>query len=242
MHWLSAGRVGATLVLALTERARSLRHLDLTQAVDLPPLQVTRTEHFPSLLSVLAQADRAALVHSTGQVSAFGVGLQWTERAAALIPLTGGTRHTSARRFSFDEPGSLVLVVSEDGPVSVFADGALAAVVRADPCRTGFPVTVLGSDPPDPTGEAIVPCTRCRQPLLVDHVRFDGWRGGPERLPCPVCGNVIVIDAYRAAIRGVAKDGRALRRPGPWSAQRRERLRDGLTALQPVHRPSTVGR
>jgi hypothetical protein len=34
-------------------------------------------------------------------------------------------RHTSARRYSFDEPESTVIVVSEDGPVSVLRKGAL---------------------------------------------------------------------------------------------------------------------
>ena len=36
-----------------------------------------------------------------------------------------GTRHTSARRYSADDPGATVIVVSEDGPVTVMRAGHL---------------------------------------------------------------------------------------------------------------------
>ena len=34
-----------------------------------------------------------------------------------------GMRHTSARRYSFDDPTATLIVVSEDGPVSVIRNG-----------------------------------------------------------------------------------------------------------------------
>ena len=34
-----------------------------------------------------------------------------------------GMRHTSGRRYSFDDPRSTVIVVSEDGPVTVLRNG-----------------------------------------------------------------------------------------------------------------------
>src|SRR5205823_2262845 len=108
-------------------------------------------------------------------------------------------------RFSFDEPGAVVFVVSQDGPASVFSDGALITVVRADPCRSGFPLDLLGALAPDPAGETTVCCPRCERPLLVDEIRFAGWEGDPEHLPCPVCATELVLDAYRSAIRGVRK-------------------------------------
>jgi hypothetical protein len=96
-----------------------------------------------------------------------------------------------------------VVVVSEDGPVTVFSDGATAAQVRNDPCVTGFPVTSLSA--PGGDNWEIVSCRRCKRPLVVDEVRIDAWAGGPELLACPVCGAEVRIDVYRAAIRGVAK-------------------------------------
>jgi len=35
----------------------------------------------------------------------------------------GGTRHTSGRRYSYDDPLATVVAVSEDGPVSVLRNG-----------------------------------------------------------------------------------------------------------------------
>lgn len=205
VHWLSAGRVGATLVLGLRDDPRGLGHLDRSGEITPPPLSVAHREHFPALLSVLGQMDRAALVAPDGRVVALGVGLGWSDRAEELVGITGGMRHTSARRFSFDERDAVAFVVSQDGPASVFSDGAAVTVVRVDPCRSGFPLAILGAAAPGPRDEVTRRCPRCAQVLVVDETRFDGWEGEPEELPCPVCGSPVVLDAYRSAIRGVYK-------------------------------------
>lgn len=204
-HWLSAGGVGGTLVWYLVDVGEgAFARVDLSKSVHGPALSAARHDHFAPLLSALGQMDRAAIVLRDGAVARFGVALAPTDRAAALVGATGGTRHTSARRFSFDEPRALVFVVSEDGPVTVFSDGATAAVVRADPCRTGFQLSLMQSA--DPAGERALCCPRCEKLLLIDEIRFAGWRGGPEHLPCPVCSEPLTIDAYRAVIRGVRKE------------------------------------
>lgn len=205
VHWLSAGHVGATLVVALRGPALSLGHLDTSAAITPPPLSVAARDHFPALLSTLAQRDRAALVDPDGTLVALDVGLGWGEKAERMVGIVGGMRHTSARRFSFEEPGAVVFVVSQDGPATVFSDGTAMTVVRADPCRSGFPLDVLSSVGVDPTAQAVVTCPTCERPLVVDETRFEGWRGEPERLPCPVCATMLTLDAYRSTIRGVLK-------------------------------------
>jgi hypothetical protein len=205
VHWLSAGHVGATLVVALRGPALALGHLDTSAAIIPPPLSVACRDHFPALLSALGQRDRAALVDADGTVAALDVGLNWGERAERMVGIVGGMRHTSARRFSFEEPGAVVFVVSQDGPATVFSDGTALTVVRADPCRSGFPLQLLSSVAPDPGAQTTLTCPRCERLLVVDQTRFDGWAGEPERLPCPVCGTTLVFDAYRSAIRGVLK-------------------------------------
>jgi hypothetical protein len=204
VHWLSAGRVGATLILSLEGDPRELEHVDLSSAISIPPLYVTRRQDLPPLLSVLSQMDRAALVDPDGRVTTVGVGLRSSDRSLSLVDSTGGTRHTSARRFSFDEPTVIGFVVSADGPVSVFSDGAAAATVRTDLCHSGLPATSPASVI-NVEGETTVHCAQCFRPLLVDEVRFAGWEGPPERLTCPVCDATVIIDVYRAAIRGVRK-------------------------------------
>jgi hypothetical protein len=205
VHWLSPGHIGASLVVGLDGDPRKLLHLDRSGEMDVPSLNVTRRDHFSPLLSLLSQVDGATLVDPDGEVSTVQVGLQWSDLAGQLVAPTGGMRHTSARRFSFDEVSSLVFVVSQDGPASVFSDGALLTAVSADPCRTGFPTALLGTSTPDDSGETTVACPQCAKPLLVDEVRFARWTGQPERAPCPVCGYLLSLDAYRSTIRGVRK-------------------------------------
>ena len=205
VHWLSAGQVGATLVVALRGPARLLHYLDHSAATTPPPLSVACRDHFPALRSVLAQRDRAALVDPDWTVAALDVGLSWSDRADRMVASVGGMRHTSARRFSFEEPDAVVFVVSQDGPATVFSDGTPVTEVRADPCLSGFPLARLSAVDPDRDGETTVTCPHCERVLLVDQTRFEDWDGGPERLPCPVCGTTLSLDAYRSAIRGVVK-------------------------------------
>ena len=51
-----------------------------------------------------------------------------------------GTRHTSARRYSYDDPQATVIVVSEDGPVSVLRNGVVQPVPLTRPSLSAGPV------------------------------------------------------------------------------------------------------
>ncbi len=201
VHWRSAGRVGATLVWELG--GVSVRRIDAATAEVPPPLSITERRHFGGWLSLLGQLDRAVVVDAEGDLRALGVALAPSDEARALLDPMGGTRHTSARQFSYDEPGAVVLVVSEDGPVTVFAGGAVAATIRTDPCRSGFPTELLEPTEVHPDDQRTAECPHCHRELLVDVVLFDAWEGVPERLDCPVCDHTIEVDAYRAAVRGV---------------------------------------
>ena len=57
-----------------------------------------------------------------------GVRLIPSSAAEAEVDPLGGTRHTSARRYSHDDPRATVVAVSEDGPVSVLRAGELLFV------------------------------------------------------------------------------------------------------------------
>ena len=55
-------------------------------------------------------------------------------RYATLVtvePLRG-TRHTSARRYSYDDPLATIIAVSDDGPVSVLRAGTILANSHSD--------------------------------------------------------------------------------------------------------------
>jgi hypothetical protein len=123
VHWLAAGRVGATLVWSLEREPRELGHLGLEHAVEIPELNVCSRVQFAPLLNALAQHDRAALIGPRGQVSTLAVHLRTTETTRRQMPSYRGTRHTSGLRYSADEPSALVLVVSSSGTLSVFWQG-----------------------------------------------------------------------------------------------------------------------
>lgn len=220
VHWLSAARVGATVVWLLGDVGPEARlGLDLRSATPAPALRVDHRGHFAGLAGAAAQMDRAIVVGAAGQVAHFGVGLRSTERASRLVPPVGGTRHTSARRFSFDDLDTLVFVVSQDGPVTVFRGGAPAAELRVDPCHGAnrFDAPAARGDPELARAQR---CARCDSCLLIDVVEFSSWAGRPELLACPVCEATFEVDAYRAAVRGVlgdrGGDSGPRRAAGPW--------------------------
>jgi DNA integrity scanning protein DisA with diadenylate cyclase activity len=48
-----------------------------------------------------------------------------SEEAERSVAGLRGMRHTAARRYSYDDPVATVVVVSEDGPVTVLRGGEL---------------------------------------------------------------------------------------------------------------------
>jgi len=122
-HWLSAGRVGTTLVWRIDGDPHELRGTGLQAAVSIPALDLRRRSHFAALLNALAQYDRAALVDPDGRIRTVGVHLRSTEQARRTIPPFRGTRHTSALRFTATETSTIAFVVSSNGALSVFCRG-----------------------------------------------------------------------------------------------------------------------
>lgn len=122
---LSPRHIGATLVWLLSNR----NPFASPSAIDLTPLRLTTQRNSASrLLSfadhLLAQYDGATIVSREGLLMAVGVQLRASEDAVKYIRPLAGTRHTSAKRTSFDHGDTLVITVSSDGPVTVFSDGA----------------------------------------------------------------------------------------------------------------------
>ncbi len=137
VHWLSPARVGTTIVLHL-DGWDGATGLDRTSAVAAPGLGIARRSHFAALLAASSQTDLATLVDPDGDVVALGVGLRPSTVAEQVVEATGGMRHRSARRYTFDHPRTVAFVVSEDGPVSVFSGGEGIGV-----CSPGTPTADL---------------------------------------------------------------------------------------------------
>jgi hypothetical protein len=90
-----------------------------------PPLHIRRATHLGPLRHALGQIDGAAMFDADGVLRQLGVRLVPSRAAEANVEAFRGTRHTSGRRYSHDDPLATVIAVSEDGPVSVLRNGAV---------------------------------------------------------------------------------------------------------------------
>src|SRR5438067_7726404 len=84
-----------------------------------PPLRIRVASHLAPLRHALAQVDGAAIFDADGVLRRLGVRLVPSQAAEETVEALGGTRHTSGRRYSRDDPLATVVAASEDGPVSV---------------------------------------------------------------------------------------------------------------------------
>jgi hypothetical protein len=90
-----------------------------------PPLRICKASHLAPLRHALTQVDGAAIFDAAGVLRRLGVRLVPSRAAEQNVEALGGTRHTSGRRYSHDDPLATVIAVSEDGPVSVLRNGAV---------------------------------------------------------------------------------------------------------------------
>lgn len=121
VHDLGSRRIGSLLVFRLGDATGSLESPRPTP----PALNVGRPVSLAPLQHVLSQIDGATIFDASGTLVGLGVRLVPSRTAEETVPPFGGTRHTNARRFSFDEPKSIVITISEDGPVTVFRAGEM---------------------------------------------------------------------------------------------------------------------
>jgi hypothetical protein len=88
-----------------------------------PALSICRPTHLAPLRHALGQIDGAAIFDGAGVLRRLGVRLVPSADAEETVEPFGGTRHTSGRRYSRDDPIATVIAVSEDGPVTVMRNG-----------------------------------------------------------------------------------------------------------------------
>jgi DNA integrity scanning protein DisA with diadenylate cyclase activity len=145
-HHFSAGKIGATLLYALTDNADAPRRRDEGISISRLGLSVLNEAEEPLLLHQARYRDGALLVGRDGSLLAVNVILRPTRNSEQAVPATKGTRHTSAARHTYDCPDMLAFVVSTDGPVTVFSDGRRIADLRAqNVCKTSETIAALAA-------------------------------------------------------------------------------------------------
>lgn len=120
VHDLGALGIGATLVYRPVDDPTP--NLEVRLPVP-PPLNVARPLSLAPLRHALAQIDGAAVFDAEGELRQLGVRLVPSPEAEREVEGLRGMRHTSGRRYSRDDPAATVVVVSEDGPVTVMRAG-----------------------------------------------------------------------------------------------------------------------
>lgn len=207
LQWISPSQTGAILVWYVADADQhELPFVRLSSAQPTPALYATERGEFGGMLSALGQMDGAGILTKDGLLTHLGAVLEPSERAHHLVAPIRGTRHTSARRFSFDEPRSVVLVVSEAGAVSVFSDGARTALMRPDRSPPYLPEEALALPPSRFAEEDVVPCDQCGKHLLIGVLSLeDEASDESKRLACPVCDADVVGRQQPQRVRGVRK-------------------------------------
>ncbi|MGE0732923.1 MAG: diadenylate cyclase [Acidimicrobiia bacterium] len=140
IHWLAPSRVGTTIVIHHGEL--DLAALDTSTSLRTPMLSLGNRRHFAALVAVLRQHDLAVVVTPQGDIRKVAVGLRWSDAAERAGTTDRGMRHRSAQRYSWDQPAATVIVVSEDGPVTVYRNGEV--VVTTGPAAVPPPGTWPG--------------------------------------------------------------------------------------------------
>ncbi|HTX63970.1 MAG TPA: DNA integrity scanning protein DisA nucleotide-binding domain protein [Acidimicrobiales bacterium] len=120
VHDLGALGIGALLVYQLGTDVAARIEERLSSP---PPLRVRKATHLAPLRHAIAQVDGAAFFDRDGVLRRLGVELLANTERDRLLPPWRGTRHTAALRYSDEDPASVVIVVSEDGPVTVMRKG-----------------------------------------------------------------------------------------------------------------------
>lgn len=200
-HLLSPDNIGATLIWCLEDLSsddieKMKPRRDLTGF----NIKMTDPDMLDLLRHILSQIDGATLINSEGVVTGTEAHLNYSERSRDIISQTKGTRHTSAKRFSYDQSKIIAFTISEDGPVTVFSDGAnIADLDIFSAFRAAFEIERDTPEAATTSGSSIIQCRNCHKYVQVEELIIYGWKSD-ESVDCPICGSEI----YRARCHHLA--------------------------------------
>ncbi|HYG35616.1 MAG TPA: diadenylate cyclase, partial [Clostridia bacterium] len=193
-HTLSPRGIGATLVWCLAEPtqeelAKMKPSIDLSDfrfSLSSKPIAAILRHH-------LSLTDGATIFDPEGIVIGTGAHLRVSDASVAFIKQFRGTRHTSAKRFSYDLAKALIVTISADGPVTVFSDGLSIAELSFSSAHQA--ARALASAVPekrdDISGSShLEQCSKCGKTSRIEEVVISGFKDR-EEANCPVCGEVL---------------------------------------------------
>ena len=191
---LSPARIGTTVVWCLREPTRGEMQ-KMKPQIDLQPydLHVTVENDAAVITHLLSNADGALILNEATQAIGTAAHLHYSRKSERLIRATEGTRHTSARRFSYDMPKVVVFVVSSDGPVSgLFGRGKDRATGHTSLSRSSCSGWYFKKMVPEKKQDVShssyrIACAHCGKTSAVEEIVIIGWKER-EETNCKLCG------------------------------------------------------
>jgi len=190
-HLLSpTSRVGATLVWCMRPPMEDiLEGLSVGHELASLHLSILNEAHSTAICHLLSGVDGATFLDPLGNLISTGVHLKYSDQSRDFVPEFKGTRHTSAKRFSFDKENALVVTISEDGPVTVFSNGASIANLsihssykEAKKLKAKAPEK--REDITSSSYETI--CKHCGKTSMLEQINVEGFEED-WNVNCPVC-------------------------------------------------------
>ncbi|CAG36745.1 DNA integrity scanning protein DisA nucleotide-binding domain protein [Desulfotalea psychrophila] len=189
-HNLSTNKIGATIIYWLKDDFTST-YATLPDSIS---LDFNNENHQEILKQYLRNNDGAIVINSSGKIIGGKAHLSFSDDSKSFIQIKDkGTRHNSAARFSFDNSKSIVITVSEDGPVSVFSEGKnIANLSSIDPFEQNKIIHEIAeeNDAMSYEDNFNITCSKCGKTFYVSVLTVSGWREW-ENERCDICGTEI---------------------------------------------------
>lgn len=194
-YYLSPKNIGATIVYFIDdEKGSKIPKVEPLQ--DFSPIMLSiMTDGDKVLISnLLSQIDGATFFNQDAVLACTKIKLDSKVSTRELIPEYKGTRHTSARRYSYEQPKSIVFTISEDGPVSVFSDG-VELVTISKPSSPEIQAREPGITAPRKIDDRNInrrekSCHWCLKNLEIKQI-LEPVQTEKVQVYCPVCGSCV---------------------------------------------------
>lgn len=194
-YYLSSKNIGATIVYFIDdEQGAKIPKVEPLQ--DFAPIMLSIMNDGDKILisNLLAQIDGATFFNQDTMLACTKIKLDSKVSTRELIPEYKGTRHTSARRYSYEQPRAIVFTVSEDGPVSVFSDG-VELVTISKPSSPDIQAHQPGITAPPKIEEQDInrrekSCHWCLKNLEIKQI-LEPVQNEKVQVYCPVCGSCV---------------------------------------------------
>jgi DNA integrity scanning protein DisA with diadenylate cyclase activity/DNA-directed RNA polymerase subunit RPC12/RpoP len=186
-HELSLNKIGATIVYLLNRNDTIPNAVNTFRSeINFGDIKQRRL-----LKNFLRYHDGAVAINLNNQVIQTNAFLVFSTEADKYVQNYSGTRHTSAAKYSFENPETIVVVISADGPVSVFSEGKNIDVLTVN---TSYKIneemerTYNDGEHTKSEDEYTEHCENCGKTFIINAITFEGWQT-KESLRCSVCGH-----------------------------------------------------